>query len=131
MISFLELRSSPRGETMPKLRSEKLMDFMESCAILDIKARDVYKQYRLLQESDPVEKDTRNWKGFANLFYEIKRKHKLNKKINPRFIATEVQKFISSHPKFKFKLHNVSADVLNINTNDETYVITVKPNMKT
>ena len=123
-----------RSEKMPRVRNPMLDGYVKLLIEQGYKEKEAYQEYLKLCT---VKKDT-NFKGkplsihgFANVFYYWRRngvsKILLDEKINPRFIATEVQKFISSHPKFKFKLHNVSADVLNINTNDETYVITVKP----
>ena len=123
---------------MPKARNSMIDGYVKLLIEQGFKEKEAYQEYLKLCT---VRKDT-NFKGkplsihgFANVFYYWRRngvsKILLDEKINPRFIATEVQEFISSHLKFKFKLHNVSADVLHINTDDETYVITVKPNTKT
>ena len=123
---------------MPKARNSMIDGYVKLLIEQGFKEKEAYQEYLKLCT---VRKDT-NFKGkplsidgFKSVFYYWRRngvsKILLDEKINPRFIATEVQEFISSHLKFKFKLHNVSADVLHINTDDETYVITIKPNTKT
>ena len=126
---------------MPKARNSMIDGYVKLLIEQGFKEKEAYQEYlklctvRFMRKDTDLRDNPLTVKGFANIFYYWRRngisKILLDEKINPRFIATEVQEFISSHLKFKFKLHNVSADVLHINTDDETYVITVKPNTKT